>query len=393
MNSQNLVSRESAVLAVLGSLLLSFSALANAQSDAVRALYVSAAKVPTNIANIHTYPDPPQGFNPLTASDVELATYGFPQKPDKQTDPDHYAMWEKAMRAAKIRWHGDLKPVLNSGRPMIPAGASPMQPVAQLEVQPETGPKQMSNISGSGVILDNGLKKWSTKTSFINIMATMSVPHGLIGDSATGCTASDYFSASLVGIDGEIWFGANGVPFFLPQENAGVLSAVDCAGQASYYAYLGWADFNTVFQVNPGDAVFAVVGANGGGCNSGFVYLTDLTTGTYTPYTVDPNPCSIPQIGRFANWIVWRPCCSGPGPDGAWPLADTGDVFFGLGEAQNASGKYLYPGSQAATTQILSMTDDRGDQNIETVIQGSYTGTAGLIFETTGCAIGSGCTP
>jgi hypothetical protein len=122
------------------------------------------------------------------------------------------------------------------------------------------------------------------------------------------------------------------------------------------------------------------------------VYLTDLTTGTFGSYTIT-NPCSVPQIGRFANWMVWRPCCDGPGPDGAWPLANTTDVFFGLGETQNAGGKYLYPGSQAASTEILTMMDDAEDQAIETVIQGSYTGTAGLIFETTGCAVGSGCTP
>ncbi|MGA3090222.1 MAG: hypothetical protein ABSD75_16540 [Terriglobales bacterium] len=381
-----------AFLVITGALLLSLSTLATAESDAVRAIRASAATVPTNIPGIHTYAEPPKGFNPVTARDVELATYGFPPRPDKRADGAGYALWERAMTRAKIRWNGDLKPALGGGRVMIPAGSSRTQSVGQLQVQPQTGPKQLSNISGSGVSLDNGVKQWNTKTSFINILATMSVPHSQLGDSATGCTASDYFSASLVGLDGEIWYGGNGVPFFLPQENAGVLSAVDCAGEATYYTYLGWENFNTVFQVNPGDVVFTALGANGGGCNSGFVYLTDLTTGTFGSYTIT-NPCSVPQIGRFANWMVWRPCCDGPGPDGAWPLANTTDVFFGLGETQNAGGKYLYPGSQAASTEILTMMDDAEDQAIETVIQGSYTGTAGLIFETTGCAVGSGCTP
>src|ERR1700677_2309347 len=265
MNSQNGIYKKLGVLVVMETLLLSLTTLAMAESDAVRAIYLSAANVPTNIASIHTYPEPPTGFNPLTASDMELANYGFPQRPDKQEDPDHYALWEKAMTRAKIRWHGDLKPVLGGGRAMIPAGSSRTQEVGQLQVQPQTGPKQLSNISGSGVILDNGLKKWNSKTSFINILATMSVPHSQIEDTSTGCTASDYFSASLVGIDGQILYGANGVPFFLPQENAGVLSAVDCAGQATYYTYLGWENFNTVFQVNPGDVVFTALGANGGG--------------------------------------------------------------------------------------------------------------------------------
>jgi hypothetical protein len=193
MNSQNGIYKKLAVLVVMGSLLLSLRTLAMAQSDAVRALYLSAANVPTNIASIHTYPEPPNGFNPVTASDVELATYGFPQRPDKQADPDHYALWEKAMTRSKIRWHGELKPALSGARAMIPAGSSRTQPVGQLQVQPQTGPKQLSNISGSGVILDNGVKKWNTKTSFVNILATMSVPHSQIKDTTTGCTASDYF--------------------------------------------------------------------------------------------------------------------------------------------------------------------------------------------------------
>jgi hypothetical protein len=63
-----------AVLAIMGSLLLSLSTLATAESDAVRAIYISAANVPTNIPGIHTYAEPPKGFNPVTATDVELAT-------------------------------------------------------------------------------------------------------------------------------------------------------------------------------------------------------------------------------------------------------------------------------------------------------------------------------
>jgi hypothetical protein len=41
------------------------------------------------------------------------------------------------------------------------------------------------------------------------------------------------------------------------------------------------------------------------------------------------------------------------------------------------------------------MTDDEGDQKIETVSQGStgYEGQHSLFFNTTGCAYTSGCTP
>lgn len=106
---------------MVATLALSFATVATAQSDAVSELYVSAANVPTNIAGLRTYAASPNGFNPVTATDEELATYGFPARPDKQADAQHYASWERAMLAAKIRWNGDLKPLPSSGRGMMPA--------------------------------------------------------------------------------------------------------------------------------------------------------------------------------------------------------------------------------------------------------------------------------
>ncbi len=44
-------------------------------------------------------PQPPLGFDPLTATDQELAEYGFPARP---TDATGLAIWQKAMSHAKI---------------------------------------------------------------------------------------------------------------------------------------------------------------------------------------------------------------------------------------------------------------------------------------------------
>jgi len=390
MHTEDGISRKLAVLAVMGSLLLSLTTLATAESDAVRAIYLSAANVPTNITGINTYAEPPKGFNPLTASDVELATYGFPQRPDRQADPDHYAMWERAMKAAKIRWNGELKH-LHAGVGMVPASASPLQSTAQALT-----PLQRSNISGSGVVLNNGRTTWSNSYSFNDIWTVISVPVVTQPfDNTTGCTASDYISVSLTGIDGKIIF-ENGTPVFLPEENVGVYEDFSCVyGVASYTAYVGWENtLNGVFSVNPGDLFYTEVHAFGG-CNNGSAFVEDLRTLTYGSYTIT-NPCFVgPQIGRYANWMVWRPCCNGPNPFGAWPLANTIGISFDGATALNGLGKQFYPGSQASSTQILTMTDDGATQAIEVVNQGSagYQGQHSLFFETTGCAYTGGCTP
>src|ERR1700728_4540668 len=66
-----------ALLVIAGSLLVSLSTFATAQSDAVRAIYVSTATVRTNIPGIHSYAEPPKEFDPVTATDVELATVTY----------------------------------------------------------------------------------------------------------------------------------------------------------------------------------------------------------------------------------------------------------------------------------------------------------------------------
>jgi hypothetical protein len=44
---------------------------------------------------VFTYPQPPQGFDPLSASDAELAKYGFPPRPDRRNAPALYDQWRR----------------------------------------------------------------------------------------------------------------------------------------------------------------------------------------------------------------------------------------------------------------------------------------------------------
>jgi hypothetical protein len=49
----------------------------------------------TTVEGLTTYPEPPPGFNPLTASDTELRRYGFPPRPDVKKTPEAYRQWRK----------------------------------------------------------------------------------------------------------------------------------------------------------------------------------------------------------------------------------------------------------------------------------------------------------
>jgi hypothetical protein len=359
-----------------------------AQSDATGQIYLSSGTVPTNLASVHTYPDPPLGFNPLAATDQELAKYGFPGRPDPQTHPDHYASWQRAMQAAKIRWHGEFKSI-NTGTHPAPSTMVPSAPPPTVE--PTAGPSKWEVVNAAGVVLNNTAKTYS-KASFDDIWTVITVPKvQLPFDNTSGCASSAYFSVSYAGFDGAIYYGDT--PYFYPGELAGVMEYVDCGtGSTLYQSVVGWGDiFAAAFYMNPGDIFYTEVHAFGG-CNNGSAFVEDLTTLTYNSYTIT-NPCISPQVGRSAQWVVDRICCNGPSPYGVWPLANTISISFEGAEVENGSGRGFYPGSQATDTEVLTMMDDGLDQAIELVSQGSAgnQGSHSLSFTTTGCAYTGGC--
>jgi hypothetical protein len=365
--------------------------VAAAQSDSLGALYVSAANVPTGISGVHTFPAPPQGFNPVSASDAERITYGFPPRPDQQADPDHYAMWERAMLAAKIRANGEFKPLPAAWRMTKPAAASPMAEIAQAEV----GPTRLSTINASGVQLTNKLRAWSRTASFNDIWTLINVPKAQVPfANGTGCTASDYFSDTLAGIDARIASEPSGWVVY-PELAGGVVADTDCVdGTTQYYAVGFWGTSIAPFTLNPGDIFYTEVHASGPGI-PGWVFLEDETTLSFGTYTLAPDE-SVPLVGNSAQWVVWRPCCGNSSNQvGAWPLANDIEVSFDGASVQNDGGKIFYPGSQANSTYVLTMTDDYGTQDIELVNQGNtgYQGLHSLFFETTGCAYAGGCFP
>ena len=333
----------------------------------------------------------------MTAADEELATYGFPPRPDKGVDADHYALWERAMTAAKIRWHGDLKSLPARGRGTIPTGSSAAQATAPEQAQPQTGPRRLSNVAASGVNLTNTLKRWSPTGSFDDIWTIITVPTGQLPFASGSCFNSgsaDLVTFSFAGIGGNIFYsGATGYPLWQDGEEGGVYTDIDCIAGTYYTAYVSWGSpfGGGVFPVNAGDLFYTEVIAHGP--NSGSVFVEDLTTLTYNSYAVSGSETI---SGNSAQWMVSRPCCYNSGnPDGMWPLVNTIDIMFDGGAARNGSGNTFYPGSQAASTQVLTMTNDQFNQDIELVYQGSsgYEGLHALLFQTTGCAYTPGCSP
>jgi hypothetical protein len=369
----------SSIVVLASTLALSFIAIpATAQSDAARAIYLSAATVPTAVAGIRTYPEPPKGFNPIVASDEDLATYGFPPRPDKLADPDHRAKWERAMLVAKKRSTTPLHALSISSREMMPA----RQPAAAAI---SAGPSTSSSLNWSGLVNTNTRTTFSPLSSFTSVNSVWNVPVAQppFGACAGGITGP-FYEVSWNGIDG--WKNGDVL-------QGGSYSASDCSGNTAYLAWIEWYPsypIVEVFPINPGDDMYVQTFDTLGGTNPGNVYVEDLTTLTFNTYQLS-YVTGPGLVGNSAEWIVERPCCNADG----YPLA-LANIYFDFFDeswANLGNGKQFYPGSTSLSTYNVSMVDDGDTQKISVVNAGTggYQGKYSLWFQITGCAFTPGC--
>lgn len=374
-------------VAVVLAMTFGLSNLAAAQSDAVLQIYVSAANVPTNVPGIYTYVAPPKDFNILTATDAELATHGFPQRPDRQADAEHYRLWERAMIAAKIPWNGQLKSVPLSNREAMSASLQSLRPAP---ASPTPGAAtSASSLNWSGVALTNKLKSFNSLTSFTDIYSVFTVP---TSQPPFGAGCDVYQQLTWVGLDG---YAAHHAiqPGGGAALQGGLISLTNCSSSdAIYDAVIGWepAYFNLVFTVKAGDVMYVEVSDGLGGTNPGTIFIEDLTTLTYNSYSV-AYPGGPGFVGESAEWIVERYCCRNSGYP--YPSINTIGIFFDGGAALTGNGHVFYPGSSATSTAVITMRDDGDTQDISIVNHGSsgFEGQHGLWFQNVGCAFTPGC--
>jgi len=360
-------------------------AAAQSNSDAVRAMYQKSATVPTNIPGIFRFPDAPAGFDPVAASDLELGAYGFPPHPDAEADPSGYARWAHAMKMARNRWHGDLKPTgiyHGSGRD-----------AKVLASQTTNKPGSASYSNWSGVILTNTLTKYSTKTSFYYVMSYWNVPfaqEAFNGDGGNVCDGLTDYVSVWNGIDGSgIAKAGNGDVL-----QAGTDSAVRCVdGTTTYYTPIAWIEWFPAgaigeFDVANGDDMFVETVETSS--TTGFLIVEDLTTQIYDLIGISA-PSGTELVGSSAEWIVEQPCCEKGGYNGYYDLANyVMDFTFG-GEAYNNNDQVFYAGSQATSTYLGTLYD--GSTAISYPVAGTAgtEGDQGITFFDEGCAANGGC--
>lgn len=244
--------------------------------------------IPTNLAGVTAAANPPEWFNPLTASDEEVITFGLPPRPDATAHPEAYKSWQRAMAASKQ----SIVPELH----LTNVFHGPMQLARELN-------SPVNSQNWSAVVVKSSATSYNTSTSFYYVLADYVVP---VASQAYGqCTGGWDYSASWVGID-----GVSTNDLF----QAGTESDAYCSGttkSSNYYAWYEWVPNNPNlamqiknFPISPGDDIYVQVWNTS--ATQGWVYIVNYNTNQSVNLSI-PAPSGTKLVGNSAEWVVERP--------------------------------------------------------------------------------------
>jgi hypothetical protein len=247
-------------------------------------------EVATNIVGIASVAAPPKGFDPIAASDQELAYYGFPPRPDAVAAPKVFESWRKAMSAPKTR----IVPALET--------TGIYHGPARLKAESAQN-GVLKSYNWSGYVNTNGVKKYSA-SSFSAVNANFVVP---IAHPAFGtCSGMPVYGANWVGIDGD---GSSDVL------QAGVEFDALCAAGENSTLYAGWFEWYpnaetriTNLKAAAGDDIYIEVYDTS--ATSGHAYLANLSRNIEVSVNFTA-PSGTVLVGNSAEWIVERPEVNG----------------------------------------------------------------------------------
>lgn len=365
--------------------LVGCATLAMAQREDASAILNAAPKVATHVDGASVFAAPPKGFNPLTASNVELLTYGLPQRPDQTADAKAYEVWQTGMLALKSHVT-DVESRPYTSREMAPAG-----PAAVANVD---GTTAVGSFNWSGIGNTNKNKTWNTKTSFDEVVSIWNVPVANHPFGNIPCADGPWWEVTWNGIDG---YNSGDV---VQGGSSSYWDGGGCGGPVQTYGWVEWFPSYSILPlvcgsslcpVSPGDDFYVVTFGAAGTSNQN-VFVEDVTqqwSGTINlAWKSGPG-----LVGNVAEYIVERPCCNG---GNYFPLGNYVYEFFNYSFAYDGAGTLFYPGNAGAATAIFTMYADDGATPISYPFMYGTAGNQGrysIFMSDENCAYSGGCTP
>lgn len=320
----------------------------------------NAFSVPTNVPGVMTTLAPPAGFDPVTATDEELASFGFPPRPDEQQEPKAHSAWVRAMKASKTRVNAQVE-VTN----IFHGPHKPTSPV-------QNGLGYSSNWSGA--VAFGGASSYNHTTSFYFLVGEYVIPKGGFCANTHGWN----YSSSWVGIDGDY----SGDVLQAGTESDEYCATVGAQPTSTYYsAWIEWYPYSesrissATFPVAPGDDIFVEVWNTT--ATQGYAYLVDYQRNISVEYSLTP-PSGTSLVGNSAEWIVEAPTVGG----GLASLTNYISDYFSNCYAYTWGGLYYYPSTFSSV--LLDMSTNGTSTGV--ISYPTLQGGSSLWFQDTGIA-------
>jgi hypothetical protein len=286
----------------------------------------SQNELPTNLPGTTTTAAPPEGFDPVRASDADLAYYGFPPRPNDSAD---YEGWAKAMAASGER----ITPKLEQTN--IYHGPLQKAPSEEADIS------KSSNWSG---YVHLGTAKSYGKSSYSFIYSYITVPTANVADGT--CADKPDFASGWVGIDGDDSSDVlqDGIEF----------DAICDKGEKGtlYSAWIEWfplGEERISFPIKPGQLFYVETWSTS--ATSGHFFIENVTEKKHTTLSLSA-PKGTKLIGNSAEFITERPGVNG----GLATLTNYGSQTYTDAIAETFNDVKIDPGDSEA----IEMLDNNG---------------------------------
>ena len=311
---------------------------------------------------------PPANFDPLSASDAELAQFGYPPRPDAQTAPDRYALWKKLVTAPQHRLEPALEhTTIHNGRAHLvsPRGGGAPALARNARSGIANGAANVTTMNWSGYAVVDAQNPFQSGTT---VYGEWVVP--VAQQQAGTCTGTWSYSSQWVGIDG---FTSSDVL------QAGIEVDAFCGNGSTMAFYGAWYEWYpdvetriTNLQIAPGNIIGVEVWNSGP--TQGNAYIVNYTTQQSVSLAFNAPP-GTSLVGDSVEWIVERPEVNGSFAALTHYVAEP----FNFCHAAAGAGTYTPGLSPTGTAYAIDMIDDNG--NGPTVLSSpNLYGTAALWF-------------
>jgi hypothetical protein len=231
------------------------------------------------LETLKTFEPPPAHFDPLQASARELAHYGFPRRPNPETEGHLFPLWKKAL-----------------SRPLSPVRA-------ELEIDRVLLNRQhgRGKTARDGRFAPTGWGGIVARTSDFGF-SPPEPANVVYGEWAIPSMEPDFDNPTTAMTVG-FWVGLDG--FTNNQVLQAGTAATVTGDKIDYWAWFEWFPDPPVrltnFPINPGELVTVLVCAPQ--ANHGFASMLNRTTGLTTSVGIPPR-AGISSMGTSAEWIV-----------------------------------------------------------------------------------------